>query len=280
MFAKVRRVLWRIANPMKLIVHIGLHKTGSTYLQHILNTHSEVLKSQGLYYQHQFGYPAHHDLAWELLRGENRSLVKLIDEARRENCSQLMVSSEDLEGILYDNRPLEAIQRAAVQGRVTEIEYHVVLREPGAAFASLFRELAKHTYSDPLSLFYSVMRRGFIHMVEPGGGVPYWYYSFDQARDLKEFARRASGKLQVHDFKDSDPFPGWRIISDYLGSIESLPDSDARNDRNSDEVTLSLFQERLAEVGASKPVRLDEVDDFAATISKHFAQSHADALAL
>lgn len=280
MLAKLKRVLWRISNPMKLIVHIGLHKTGSTYLQHILNDSSEMLKSHGLYYQRQFGYPAHHRLAWGILRDEHEPLVRLIDEARRAQCNQLLVSSEDLEGILYDNRPLEAIQRAATQGQVKEIEYHVVVREPGAAFTSLFRELAKHTYADPLSLYHSVMRRGFIHMVEPGGGVPYWYYSFDHARDLKAFARRARGKIYVHDFMDADPFPGWRIISDYLGSIESLPDKSARNEGHSDEMTVRLFQEQLERVGVSRPIQMDDVDDFAAAISKQFAQSHAEALTL
>ncbi len=280
MIGKAKRVLWRMSKPMRLIVHIGLHKTGSTYLQHILNDNSEVLKSHGLYYQHQHGYPAHHHLAWELLSGKHESLVRLIDEARRAGCNQLLVSSEDLEGILYDDRSLEAIQRAARQGMVKEIEYHVVLREPGSAFGSLFRELAKHTYAEPLGLFYSVMRRGFIHMAEPGGGVPYWYYSFDHARDLKNLMKRSGSRVYIHDFKDADPYPGWRIFSDFLRSIENLPDKNARNERFTDEMTIKLFQEQLELLGVSRPINIEGIDDFAATISEKFAESHAEALHL
>jgi len=278
MIGKIKRTLWRMTNPTKLIVHIGLHKTASTYFQHLLNDNSERLRSRGLYYQHQWGYPAHHELAWDLLCGEDEKLVGLIDEARRAGCGQILISSEDLEGMLYDNRPLQAIRRAAKRGLVQEIEYHIVLRDPGTAFASLFRELAKHTYADLLSLFYSVMQKGFIHMVGPGGGVPYWYYSFDHSRDLTNFATRAGNNVYAHDFADADPFPGWRIVSDYLPSIESRPDSDARNASNSDAATIELLQNRLNQIGISRPINIDQIDQFAAAISKKFGESHREAL--
>ena len=51
---------------MRLIVHMGLHKTGSTYLQHIMNDHHEVFLSEGVYYEKQSGYPAHHFAAWDM----------------------------------------------------------------------------------------------------------------------------------------------------------------------------------------------------------------------
>src|SRR3546814_8844165 len=55
---------------MRLIVHMGLHKTGSTYLQHIFNDNHEALLGRGVYYQKQPGYPAHHFGAWDILRGD------------------------------------------------------------------------------------------------------------------------------------------------------------------------------------------------------------------
>jgi len=280
MIAKAKRVLWRKLNPIKLIVHIGLHKTGSTYLQHILNENSDNLQKRGVYYQRQEGYPAHHRLAWRILLNEHEPLVWLIDEARNANCDTLILSSEDLEGILYDDRPLEAIQRAAIQGGVSEIEYHVVLREPGAAFASLYKELAKHTYVDLLALVHSVVRRGFIHMAEPGGGVPYWYYSFDHARDLKNFARRSGCKPIIHDFKNMEPFPGWQVIANHIDSIKFIAGDNAMNKSHSLDKTAELFQEHLSQIGIMDPVKIDNLEKFSLKVSKEFADSHAEALTL
>jgi len=278
MWGRLKRDFWRRANPVKLIVHIGLHKTGSTYLQHILNDNVENLRGAGLFYDKQHGYPAHHRLAWNLLLGDEDELVQLIDWARFEGCKTLLVSSEDLEGMLFDERPLQAIRNAVRRGRVSKVEIHVVLRNPGDAFASLFKELAKHTYADLLSLYHSVMSHGFVHMVEPGSGVPYWYYSFDHARDLATLAARSGWEVIAHDFRDAHPFPGWRIVENELSLLEHYPSEEGRNASNSDEVTTDLYERHLREIGVSHKVEMSDLPDYSRAISSRFAASYARAL--
>lgn len=205
-------------------------------------------------------------------------MVQLLDGARQAKCKRVIISSEDLEGILFDDRPLQAIKRAARIGLASRVEFHVVLRDPGAAFASLFRELAKHTYADAVALFHSVMERGFIHMVEPGGGVPYWYYSFDYSRDLAKLEERSACTVRAYDFTDADPFPGWRIVGDLVPALESMPGEGARNAKSSDFETARLFEEHLTRVGVHREIDLSSLDQLSDAVSERYRGSYEKAV--
>ena len=162
---------------MKLIVHIGLHKTASTYFQHVLNDNHAAFARHGLWYEQQAGYPAHHHAAWQLLTGNGAPLAAMIAHAQAAQCDALLLSSEDLEAALHDPRPIDTILATARAMGIDDIEWHTVLRDPGQCFASLYAQLQHHIYADATQLFYDAMRRGFIHIDQPmpGEGTPYWY---------------------------------------------------------------------------------------------------------
>ncbi|GAA5060698.1 hypothetical protein GCM10023208_29390 [Erythrobacter westpacificensis] len=285
-----------IASRMKLIVHPGLHKTGSTYLQHVLNDNHAALAAQGVWYQPQQGYPAHHHAVWRILLGDPAPLVAMVENARKAGCHTLVLSSEDLEGALYDDRPLAAIGAAAASTDVSHIEWHVVLREPGSAFASLYAQLQHHVYADAFQLFCDVMRRGFVHMAQPtpGHGTPYWYYAFDHLADLDRFQERADAPLFAHDFAHAAPFPGAGLL-DHLGVLDALvtlPGRSARNARPAVDEIIRGFAERVEEAvpGDAEQARildgfltcmqngLDNIETYAAIIGQRYAESHAGAL--
>ncbi len=289
---------WRATTcAMKLIIHPGLHKTGSTYLQHVLNDHHAQLAARGVYYQHQSGYPAHHAAAWRLLAGDEQPLIKMAREASEAACSALILSSEDLEGALYDDRPLAAIERAAEMAGIAEVEWHVVLRDPGQAFASLFAQLQHHIYADAFQLFYDVMRRGFVHMAAPmpDAGTPYWYYAFDHARDLSRLSERTGARVVAHDFTAAGAFPGAGIL-EHLGVLDAItrmPGPSARNARPTRNDTIRGFVMRVAEAVPAPDQQqritdafltclesgLDTVETYAAMIGERYADSHRCALA-
>lgn len=281
---------------MKLIVHPGLHKTGSTYLQHVLNANHAALTARGVWYQPQQGYPAHHQAAWRILLGDPAPLLAMAEKARTAECHTLLLSSEDLEGALYDNRPLAAIGEATRSAGIASVEWHVVLRKPGSAFASLFAQLQHHVYADAFQLFYDVMHRGFIHMAQPtpGQGTPYWYYTFDHLADLARLQERAQTSLFAHDFADAAPFPGAGLL-EHLGvldAIVSLPGNSARNARQTNDEIVRGFATRVEEAvpDAAAQARildgflacmqngLDNVDTYATIIGERYAESHAKAL--
>lgn len=218
---------------MHLIVHAGFHKTASTYVQHLMNRNAARLAERGIWYQPQAGYPAHHHAAWRLLAGDMAPLGEMIGEARTNGCETVILSSEDLEGAVV-NRPIAAaIDEAARAAGVDRIEWHVVLRDPGAYFASLYAQLQYHLYADALEMFTEVARKGVLFRPEPMPGeeaTPYWFYCFDYYAFLSGFAGDGHN-LTAHDYAAEGPFPGWRMI-ERLGALDALVDQPPENSRN------------------------------------------------
>ena len=219
---------------MRLIVHAGLHKTGSTYLQHIMNDHHYALRSVGVWYERQDGYPAHHFAAWAMLRGDMSPLELMIADAARAGCHTVILSSEDLEGALFDGVSATAIERTAAASGVRQVEWHVCLRDPGEAFSSLYAQLQYHVFADPASMLAEVLRDGMLMIIDPmrgAPGTPFWGFAFDHEHYLAAFEDQH--ELIVHDFRDADPFPGWGVLeaAGVLHLIERLPGAEARNAR-------------------------------------------------
>jgi hypothetical protein len=281
---------------MKLIIHPGLHKTGSTYLQHVLNDHHSELRKAGIYYRLQQGYPAHHEAVWRILLGESEPLADMVREAHEANCTTLILSSEDMEGALYDDRPLEAIDRAIRAEGIEEVEWQVVLRDPGEAFASLFAQLQHHVYADAFQLFYDVMRRGFVHMAGPmpGAGTPYWYYAFDHLADLERLRERTGATVFAHHFRSEGAFPGQSIL-ERLGAaslVERLPGTSARNSRPDRDDVIRGYVARVTEAVSERADQqritdafltclesgLDNAGTYAELIGAKYRPSHEAAL--
>jgi hypothetical protein len=241
----------RQERPMRLIIHPGLHKTGSTYLQHILNDNSAALAARGVHYRQQSGYPAHHEAAWKILLGDPGPIVAMAEEARAADCHTVILSSEDLEGALHDERPLRAIDEACAIAEIEQVEWHVVLRDPEPVFQSLFAQLQHHVYADGFQLFYDVMHRGFVQMEQPmpERGTPYWYYCFDPARDLERLFDWNCDPVFAHDFAAGGPFPGSGILRSLgvLDAIGELPGPAARNARPARDDIIRGYVERVAE---------------------------------
>lgn len=276
---------------MRLIVHCGLHKTASTNLQHLLHEHRAELASRGVFYQESPGSAAHHHIAWRLLANDPSPLDALLAEARQRQCDHVILSSEDLEGVLFDPAPVRLLHDRASRAGAS-VEWHVVLRKPGACFSSLFAQLQWHVYADALTMFAEIMNKGGLYMHDPApnwGGTPFWYYSFDHARDLDRLQQASGAPPFVHDYADDRPFPGWRMLARLriLDLITRLPGEAGQNRRHGQDVVAAGYGARIAEAGgASLAMHVDAavtasmaaVPPCAQLIGERFADSHAQAL--
>jgi hypothetical protein len=276
---------------MRLIVHLGLHKTASTNLQHLLHAHRAAVCSRGVFYQASSTSAAHHEVAWRLLGGDPTLLDAMLAEARRQECEDIILSSEDLEGLFFNPAPARLIQESA-QRAGASVEWHAVLRKPDAYFSSLYAQLQCHVYADALTMFAEIMNKGGLYMHNPApnwGGTPFWYYSFDHARDLDVFARATGQHVFAHDYADDQPFPGWRLLQrlGVLDLITQLPDEVGQNRRHPADVVLAGYRARIAEAGggtlkrhvdAAVAVSMASVPHCAQLINERFADSHAQAL--
>jgi hypothetical protein len=260
---------------MRLIVHAGFHKTASTFLQHLLNRNAARLAERGIWYQPQPGYPAHHHAAWQLLAGDMTPLTEMIAEARAEGCETVILSSEDLEGAVVNRPVAAAIDAAARADGVDAVQWHVVLRDPGAYFASLYAQLQHHLYADALEMFSEVVRKGTLFRPEPMPGAhatPYWFYCFDYHAFLSGFA--ADGHhLIAHDYAADGAFPGWRMI-DRLGAIDALvdkPDEDGHNRRLDADAVDQGYRDRIRDMLGPN----GDDEEISRLVDRHIAASRA-----
>ena len=87
---------------MQILVHIGLNKCGSTFIQNALDQARPVLKSAGTWYPLQEGPPCQYGLSKSYGFGPDDSdvapqhLTELIQEAESQRCQRLILSSEYL----------------------------------------------------------------------------------------------------------------------------------------------------------------------------------------
>lgn len=122
-----------------LFLHLGPHKTGTTYIQKLLTAARAELEAQGLTYPAPAnGDDAHHALAQELLRGpgeETRRLAAVIDAFE----GDALLSSENLSRL--DAEGLAWFRSALPAHRLVAIHF---IRARGGSLYSLWQEDVKH----------------------------------------------------------------------------------------------------------------------------------------
>jgi hypothetical protein len=90
---------------LRLILHIGPHKTGTTSLQKALRKTYCTNKPKEIWYPKPAGPgPGHASLALGIIEGSEHSVRQIIDEAARANCDTLILSSESFARLAYEKR--------------------------------------------------------------------------------------------------------------------------------------------------------------------------------
>jgi hypothetical protein len=242
---------------MRLIVHMGFHKTASTHLQDLMNRNSTRLAERGVWYERQAGYPAHHDVANTLLVGDAAPFEAMIADAKAAGCHTVILSSENLEGVVFNAPIALLIEQVAADQSIADIEWHAAIREPGAYFESIHPQLSWHTYADGLHMFAEVMKKGVLFLPEPhpgDGATPYWFFCFDYHAFLTRFVADSGRRLFVHDYADRAPYPGWRLI-DRLGLMDAMVEQAEGlgfNHRLPADQVAKFFRKRLREAAGDK----------------------------
>lgn len=239
---------------MHLIVHIGFHKTASTFLQSLLNENHAALAERGIWYAPcPQDCPEHHPIAWALMGGDTGPFQTMLRDAATNGCHTVLFSSEELECVPFNQQLADLIESTALASGVKTIEWDVVLRDPGEYFASLHAQLHWHTYADSLFMFTEVMNKGMLFMSDPmpkSGTRPYWFFCFDHHSYVGNFVRSTAAPVHVHDYADGQPFPGWRML-DRIGALDALVrpagNPNARNPRRDELKIASGFCDRVME---------------------------------
>lgn len=142
----------------ELIVHCGLHKTGTTALQNFLLANRETLKAQGVLYP-QTGVPqglsGQHNLAWEMARDRRyRSEAGNLDALFAEIAGfsgRVVLSSEEFEtSIQHPDRWARVMARTEASGLAVHIVVYV--REVSAQLRSVYLQKLRSGFGQEFAL--------------------------------------------------------------------------------------------------------------------------------
>lgn len=276
----------------RLVVHAGLHKTGTTSLQIFLTGISAQLRQQNILYP-RAGTPTwcphgHHNIAWQLTRDRRfRSAFGTIDDLADE-ISQFggdaIISSEDFESILDQPE-----QFAPLQNHPKLRQYEFVLlfyvRNQVSYLESLFLEMLKHGLGEEFVVFAQPLL---------GGGrlrIHDWVFQFDYERVYQACTIRQGMRVVIGDYHR---LRGGSIITDFLNlaCLDPVPDganaSTRANARAPLDYSLKCFYQnrvqrplerredeliqRLCERIGDRPVALSK--GLAATLAAQFRRSN------
>lgn len=153
-----------IGLPMRVLVHLGLNKCASTFVQNALSSAAPVLRAHGVSYpgqgRHgcQYGLSRHYGFGPESAEVEGTSVSHLLAEAEAQGCSRVILSSEYLS--LW--RPKAAERLVADLGETgAGVEYVLFSRPVLGWVAALFNQYVKTV--DQKAAFANI--NGFIDQV-------------------------------------------------------------------------------------------------------------------
>src|SRR3546814_15610257 len=80
---------------MRLIIHLGFHKTASTFLQQLLAANLDGPAARGFWYDPEGVCGAHHPIANPLLAGDPAPFAAMIERGRAATCPTNLLSPSE-----------------------------------------------------------------------------------------------------------------------------------------------------------------------------------------
>lgn len=248
---------------LRLIIHAGLHKTGTTAVQNTLAAGADRLRPRGVLYPHagrsRPDYSrGHHNLAWELAGDRRfRATLGTVDDVAAEIGAfdgDAILSSEDFETVLgAPGRLRRLVRHPRLRGR--NVVILVYLREQVGYAESLFLELLDHRST--------IGARAFCDRILADGRLRFadWIFHFDYERLHRRLARARLGSLVMRPYSGMLGGSSIRDVLDLLGVAEQggFDDGDDRhNDRDTLAQSLARFcRLRLSRDGDEVEARLE-----------------------
>ena len=167
-----------IEQSVRLVLHVGPRKTGSSSIQDLLARHRHLLSDHGIFVPPGVNeeYPGHHMVSYRLLGRKVFTLggTEVDDLAElfstwltatvERDCDVIVISAEDLSIMPesawrdFGHILIEAQERAAV--KVSKLDVIFVKRNSEARARSGASELVKHGATAPISQLIKITRQG------------------------------------------------------------------------------------------------------------------------
>lgn len=210
---------------MKLIIHIGLHKTATTSFQQLCRRNPEELHRCGIHYPNRPEQYQHSWLAWMVQKKKweevKHFLEKALQESLEANVAATLISGEDFENLLVDWHEAQALEEIIWRTGFREILWIVVTRPSHEYYESLYSELSKHDFAlDYAKAAEAILNHGQLTAMNAS----YCYrFVFDLDRYLKGFKRAVTGRVEHIQYEDFiKGYPGLRLLQIAGASEQAL----------------------------------------------------------
>ena len=200
---------------MKLIIHMGLHKTASTSFQNFLYLNRNNLLDAGVLYPKIEEDHSHFEIPSRLLKDDwefvENFLTENFKEAKTRKINTVFISSEDFETILVESFRGSQFENLALKIGYSSIHWECILRSQWDYFNSLYAQLSW----DGATINYSAAGHDIIHFgqMSIGTGTFRWRFAFDYDQFIDKFIQNTSGAFSVISY---DSFIDNKIIGKKL----------------------------------------------------------------
>ena len=137
---------------MKLVLHVGPNKTGSTVIQNLLKVNQETLHSLGIWYRMTDEYFAsHHDLYRAVADHDAeracRIMQEYVDDASSMGCHTLIVSHENLWDQVRALDSVQAMRLAILENNCFSSVKTIIMARPRRAWLKSYcAQLIRNSY--------------------------------------------------------------------------------------------------------------------------------------
>lgn len=194
----------KISQPMRLIIHAGLHKTASTSFQKFCHDNRETLAAHGVHYpqlaKNAFNHNAiaHQFQSGHFERAEHDFANNLLQLPRPPEI--VLLSGEDFEFALGNSDLASAIARMAHSCDFTSVEWCFVLRDRWSYLCSQYAELSKHGIVTDFQSMAQEIRK-FRNFTCSNSNLRR-YYEFDFENRFQGFARLVDHPVSLFEFDE------------------------------------------------------------------------------
>jgi len=196
---------------MRLIIHIGLHKTGTTSFQNFLHFNRDALLKAGVLYPEMGEHESHWVIPNQIVRN-NWNYVEdymktSLTNAKKANIKTVFISSEDFELFLFEGYLASQFEKLILNLGYSKIYWVSILRNQWDYFNSIYSEMSKNK----VCLNYATAGEEILNFgeISMGTNVYRWRFAFDYDTIIQRFLDQINGSFSAYSF---DQFTSTDVI--------------------------------------------------------------------
>ena len=206
---------------MRLIIHIGLHKTGTTSFQNFLHLNRDALLKAGVLYPEMGEHESHWVIPNQIVRN-NWNYVEdymktSLTNAKKANIKTVFISSEDFELFLFEGYLASQFEKLILNLGYSKIYWVSILRNQWDYFNSIYSEMSKNK----VCLNYATAGEEILNFgeISMGTNVYRWRFAFDYDTIIQRFLDQINGSFSAYSFEQftSTDVIGQEFINKIIG---------------------------------------------------------------